>query len=368
MRVELIDTTDGFERLLQPWSELLQASDSNGPFLSPEWLHAWWTHLGESGHPQLFTVHDGDLLAGIAPFQLVRGPLGVLPRLEFLGLGFAGSDYLDVIVRRGCEAETARALADTLEASGRVLLLRHVRPTSMIVRLADHLTRSGWTAWCLEDGLCPVIVLQGQSWDSYLASLGRSHRANFRRRLRALTAKFTVVFERVQSDSDRRAALASLIRFHDERFGARDCAFLTPALRAFHDEATRRMLEGGCLRMYVLRLDGVPVGIMYGFMQAERFYFYQHGFDRSYEPFSVGLVLMGLTIRAAIDEGAIEFDMLYGTEPYKWLWAREQRALTRVQLFPPNVTGLLHRRTIEGERSMRMAARRVLTLGGARAG
>ena len=51
-----------------------------------------------------------------------------------------------------------------------------------------------------------------------------------------------------------------------------------------------------------------------------RFYFYQHGYDERYAAHSVGLVLMALTIRAAIDEGAHEFDMLWGTESYKSLW------------------------------------------------
>ena len=40
---------------------------------------------------------------------------------------------------------------------------------------------------------------------------------------------------------------------------------------------------------------------------------------------------MGMTIRAAIDDGAAEFDMLYGHEPYKNLWARARAALGRLQ-------------------------------------
>jgi hypothetical protein len=43
---------------------------------------------------------------------------------------------------------------------------------------------------------------------------------------------------------------------------------------------------------------------------------------------------MGLTIRAAIDEGAAEFDMLWGVEPYKFLWARDRRELRNIQSFP----------------------------------
>ena len=43
---------------------------------------------------------------------------------------------------------------------------------------------------------------------------------------------------------------------------------------------------------------------MYGFFYNRQFYFYQHGFDDRYSRHSIGLVLMALTLRAAIDEGA----------------------------------------------------------------
>ena len=66
-------------------------------------------------------------------------------------------------------------------------------------------------------------------------------------------------------------------------------------------------------------------------------------------------------------EGAIEFDMLFGTERYKWLWARAERPLVQVQLFPPHIGGVLHRRAAEAERTMRTIARRLLTTAGARA-
>ena len=71
----------------------------------------------------------------------------------------------------------------------------------------------------------------------------------------------------------------------------------------------------------------------------------------------VGLVLMGLSIRAAIDEGAGEFDMLWGTEPYKFLWARETRLLQRIELFPTHLGGTLHRHAIGARRSAGRPAR-----------
>ena len=73
---------------------------------------------------------------------------------------------------------------------------------------------------------------------------------------------------------------------------------------------------------------------------------HQHGFDDRYRTYSLGLVLMGLTIRAAIDEGTREFDMLWGVEPYKFLWTRDVCALQRIELFPSDLGGALQRRAV----------------------
>jgi CelD/BcsL family acetyltransferase involved in cellulose biosynthesis len=212
------------------------------------------------------------------------------------------------------------------------------------------------------DGVCPVVPLAGHTWDSYLASLGSSHRANVRRRLKQLAANFDMRFERVTADADRLAALDALAAWHGPRFADRggSTAFTTPELRAFHDEATRRMLERGWLRMYVLRLDGAIAAVMYGFLYDRQFYFYQHGFDDRHRQHSVGLVLMALCIRAAIDERAHTFDMLWGTESYKSLWARDRRLLHRIHLFPPHPGGRLHRCAIEARRQLGRLARTVL--------
>ena len=62
---------------------------------------------------------------------------------------------------------------------------------------------------------------------------------------------------------------------------------------------------------------------------------------------------MALTIRAAIDEGAAEFDMLWGAEPYKWLWARDAAdARAAFTCFPPHSAGLHHRRAVEARRRL----------------
>jgi CelD/BcsL family acetyltransferase involved in cellulose biosynthesis len=249
------------------------------------------------------------------------------------------------------------------------LRLDHLPEASLGAQLAERLVSDGWGASVAPDGVCPLIPLAGHTWDSYLATLGSAHRANVRRRLRTVDQQFRMRFAQVTSEASRRDALEALVGFHERRFGADggSTAFLTPALRAFHDDATRRALDGGWLRMYVLWLDDVPAAVMYGFLYNRQFSFYQHGFDDRYGRHSVGLVLMALTIRAAIDEGAQAFDLLWGAEPYKRLWARETRTLRQIQLFPPDAVGRMRQCAVTARRRLRSLARRVVPPGGTRA-
>jgi CelD/BcsL family acetyltransferase involved in cellulose biosynthesis len=207
--------------------------------------------------------------------------------------------------------------------------------------------------------VCPYILLEGHSFESYLEGLGSSHRYNFRRRLRQLQRGFAMRFECARTEEERRQALEILFQLHQQRFedrGGSD-AFHTPALVAFHREISEIALRRGWLRLYVLRLDGRPAAALYGFHYGGRFLFYQAGFDAAFAKHSVGLVAMGLAIQAAIGEGAREYDLLHGDEPYKSLWARSRRELERIELFPPTTAGHTHRLLRRGARA---AWRRVL--------
>ncbi|HET9361517.1 MAG TPA: GNAT family N-acetyltransferase [Vicinamibacterales bacterium] len=359
--VEIIDRPSDFEALRPQWNELLSASATASPFLTWEWVYAWWTHLGERSRLNLFVVRTGGQIVAIAPLRIARRPLTWLSSLEFLGTGAAGSDYLDLIVRRGCEAVAVEALAGAFQSQGLTLRLSHLPPGSLALRLAGQMEHGGWTSREAEAGVCPFIRLAGHTWESYLASLGSAHRANVRRRIREVARTFDVRFELVAGSADRLDVLAALAAFHDRRWsGDRgSTTFATPELHAFHQDATRRALDAGYLRLYGLRLDGQLAGAMYAFSHAGRFYFYQHGFDQRYRQYSLGLFLMALTIRAAIDEGAVEFDLLYGIESYKRLWTAETRPLGRLDLFPARVGGRLHRRRVDAESALRALAQRM---------
>ena len=52
---------------------------------------------------------------------------------------------------------------------------------------------------------CPYIAFEGRDFESYLETLGASHRANFRRRLRQIGREFEVEWRPVRDEDERRA-------------------------------------------------------------------------------------------------------------------------------------------------------------------
>src|SRR5688572_22260158 len=267
LTVKVIDDIRGFTALADEWRELLQSSRSDNPFLTWEWLHAWWAQFGSPGTLRLIVVRSGGTLVAIAPLRLVASRLHWLSRLEFLGTGEAGSDYLDLIVRRGHEADALRSIADCLRAQKLTLRLTHLPPSSLASQLAQQLADRGWTSSSSDDGVCPIVDLSGHTFDSFLNTLGASHRANVRRRLRAIERQFDVRFDEITGSDERHEMLVALAAFHARRYEERggSTAFSTSAVRAFHEAATLDALGRGWLRMYALRLDGRLAAVMYGF-------------------------------------------------------------------------------------------------------
>jgi len=349
--VQRIEDPAAFQALREEWDELLAASLADSFFLTWEWLYAWWTHLAGDRRLFLLVARQGGRLVAIAPLSLrARRVAGVLPlrSVEFLGADRLSSDYLDVIVRRGWEADAIPALARYLADARLALELASVRRAGCAAAaLSRALTQRRWRMLETPTAVCPFIDLSGHTWESYLGTLESKPRNDFLRLLKNLTKKFSVRLEPASSEPQRREFMVHLVRLHNLRWqnlGGSD-ALHTADLVAFHDEVSRVTLERGWLRLFVLWLDGQPVASLYGFRYGRTFYFVQTGFDPAYGRHAVGLITVGLTIKSAIAEGAEEYDFLRGDEAYKFRWAREVRHLATLEVYPRGAPELLYRRT-----------------------
>jgi CelD/BcsL family acetyltransferase involved in cellulose biosynthesis len=364
--VETISHDASFADLRREWDGLLQSSSSDCLFLTWEWLSIWWKHLAADRQLFILGVRCVGELVALAPFSIrppslsCRRPFSVL---EFLGNGNVGSDYLDFIVHKDCEAEALQALASHLADERFVFDWRQLKRNGCLAAgVASRLKAKGWSVSETRTNTCPFIPLAGTSWESYLATLGAEHRYNFHRKWKRLNREYAVQFEQVRTGEQCRESIDLVMKLHTMRWSQRggSDAFHTPGLAAFHREFSQVALERGWLRLYVLRLDGKPAAALYGFLYGRAFYFYQSGLDPAYGKHSVGLVTMGLAIKSAIEEGAEEYDLLHGDEDYKSHWSRDSRELCKLELYPPGSLGWIYRSSADLERRSRLIARRVL--------
>lgn len=365
--ITIIEDAGRLSHLVDEWTSLLENSDQDCLFLTPEWLTTWWRCFERDQWTlRLMTVRRQRQLLAIAPlFSRPRTTGRVLSHqsTEFLGTGLVGSDYLDLIVRRGEEEMVRVGLMEYFNHSKPLLTLSHLPARSSEADgMARELELNGWQAKRSTIESCPYITLRGHTWESYLESLGANHRYNFTRRLKNLRKAGVLEFDPVEKEEQRREALQAFLSLHAVAWQGRggSQAMQTARELAFHDAFSRTALERGWLRLFLLRLNGRPIGGLYGFRRGPRFYFYQSGYDPAWRKHSVGLVTMGLAIKHALAEGAEEYDLLHGTEAYKFRWAKETRDLSRVHLFPPSWRGWLCRASFEAESQGKHAARRWL--------
>jgi CelD/BcsL family acetyltransferase involved in cellulose biosynthesis len=365
MIVERIETTDGFAALRHDWNALLETSRSRCAFLTHEWLFAWWKHLAAGRTLFILTSRKQGNLVGILPLAVRRPQYSrMIPRsLELLGTGLIGSDYLDAIVMPGVEHEVMEAFSQHLLRAGMLVHLAAIRRGSSIVAdLATRLSDIGWTMVDTAINICPYIDLRGHTWETYLSTLGSSHRYNFNRRLKNLQRDHSVQIEIVRAPEQAQAALEAVIGLHHKRWSSKEPseAFQNAQTVAFHREFVDAAAAQGWLRILLVRIDGVPAAALYGFRYGETFYFYQSGFDPEWRRQSVGLVTMGLAIQAAIEDGVAEYDFLHGREEYKFHWASQTRELGCLDLYPHHSAGRLSRRAVDFNRALRQMAKRML--------
>lgn len=364
--VEVISDVSAFAALRPEWTRLLACSKSNCLFLTWEWLYTWWSHLGGDRRLWLLTVRTEDGLVAVAPFGLrPRFRFGFLETVEFLGSGCAGSDYLDIIAKEGCEDLAVAALGDYLTKQQHTLKWTNVRSNALAADLALELPRFQWTLSDTRINICPYLPLSGLTWESYLATLGSEHRYSFRRKWQRINRDFTVEWDSPRCSAECRQAIDITMELHNLRWAGRgrSDAFHTPELVAFHHEVAPLAFERGWLRIYLLRLNGRPAASLYGFLYSRKFYFYQSGFDPAYAKYGVGLLAMGLAIQDALNERATEFDLLHGDESYKTHWAPVHREIRRLELFPANTLGCLSNISVDMIRKARKMALGVLHRG-----
>ena len=341
------------------WDGLLARTTTTLPFLSWAWVSAWLDTLGSDADLELLTARDAadGRLVGVAPFFVEGRRRAGIPHtaLRFIGSGPAAPDHLDLLVEQG-RRDVAEARWSRLEEGRRwdLLDLDGALDGGFVADFA--LRRSGDPGGHQTTVPYLSLALDG-GWEAVQGRFGRSHRSNIRRYARKMddeagapvAIRMVADADEIGSTVDRLGDLHQQVRTAQGDRGA----FATDALRAFHRTMAVRLAEAGRLRLHRLDVGGAMVAAICCFRQGDTVAFYTTGYDQRWARYGPGRRVMAAAIRAAVEEGAVEFDFLRGAEPYKLAWGAEVEHDLRI-IRPTSRRG----RVLWAGRSLRMSLRR----------
>ena len=258
------------------------------------------------------------------------------------------SDYLNLIARRGREAEVVRALIEALSqrrlGGWDELVIPLMDGSRAIPEMLVHAARGrGWHAEAVETTRARYIELP-DTWEGFLRGLDKKDRYLITRTLRDFEtwADGHAVFHRATDAASLAEGKRHLLALHQERWeGAAGGTFRSPLFLGFHDRLMPALLERGALELIWLTVRDEAIAVMYDFRWAGKVSFYQCG-RRMDVPKQIrpGGVLLYHAIREAIASGMREFDFLGGEATYKKQLTATSRPLVTVRIARP---GLLER-------------------------
>jgi len=332
-RVSLVEALDVGPSV---WDDLLTRSSIRSPFMSWAW-HRAWAEGAEAGAVQssraVVLRSTGAEVEALFPFRIFRTRVRGLP---VSALGWAISDlgcpdHLELPA--SAEADLDALVAELDQMSWDLIRLDNVAHAAPnIERFAAACARRGWSVRRSPLWRCPYIELPA-SWEAYLASLSLDKRQAVRRRERKLRRERNVALvdygpARIED------GWRHLTRLHALRWEGggvlRDRAW-----ERLHQWFASWLAERHQLWLTSLDVDGRPVAAWYGFSVGDTIYCYQSGWDPRWRQCGVSMILLGVMIRRAIEQGYRRFDFLRGAEPYKLEWTSTARTCYEVLILRP---------------------------------
>ncbi|HEX8706245.1 MAG TPA: GNAT family N-acetyltransferase, partial [Myxococcaceae bacterium] len=337
LRVDVVHDLAVLAHMRAEWDELLDSSNA-GPFNAWEWIYPWCRRIAPDRRPLVFTVRDRNgTLMGLLPlgFEMRRVLGRLVGRLAFLGETHVGSDYLDVVARRGHEEAVTRAFASALRdthGSWDVLDLTDLREDSLTVQVLRE-TFPDLEVRVTDRYVCPYETFApGEPFEAFLKRTGR--RDNYLRRRKWLEKQEGYRIERTEAPGALAGPMTDFFRLHAQRWAADGGSqgIKGKGVESFHRDATQFLAERDRLRLYTMKVGDRAVASVYGILHRDTFIYFQSGYDPAWRSKSVGLVLVGETFKDAIEAGLKEYDFLRGTETYKSDWTTKQRRTVAVRV------------------------------------
>jgi CelD/BcsL family acetyltransferase involved in cellulose biosynthesis len=340
LRIRTIRDAREWDAIRPAWDALHAACRTASTALDFAWLRTWWDVYGDvygRDGLRIVTAWRGQGLAAVLPAYVHTSPVpGLAVRcLRFVATGEAEheeicSDYLDLLCRPDDGAEAAEVVWREIEAlAWDCVEWVDVPADSPLLVSGRHPGAARFSR-----GSCPIADLEG-GFEAYLGRLSANGRQQARRLMRE-GEKAGARLELVGADAAS-AAFEDLRRLHQARWAGegQPGAFAAERFVAFHRRIVARWLPEGRAVLGRLWLGEEPAAVLYGFVTAGKFDFYQSGVrtDAGGPLRSPGNLAHLLLMQALAARGVLAYDFLRGASAYKDRLATRQAAIAGLRIW-----------------------------------
>jgi CelD/BcsL family acetyltransferase involved in cellulose biosynthesis len=333
LSIRIVTTEPEFALLRSSWNALLQRSSENVPFLTHEWMGAWWIAFSAGRAMYLVTAWLGADLVGIAPLLVDQHGSGTRARPTLRFWSNAYSNRAQIIVGEPLD-EIIDALLRHLVHEAPDWDLVHLGPLDAGSRVTQAITRAlerAGVRYGLDDGIRSPFLRLPSSWEELLGQVSSSHRQTVRRKRRKAASQFR--FRRILN----REGFRHVLTVSEESWQHAGGTGLgtQPEVKAFYERLAAEAEQNGWLELALLEDAEEAVAYEFNLVYGNKLFNLKLGYRRDLARSSPGLVLKSHVLEDAIARGIEEHDFLGADEPYKLHWTAHVRQHCKVVIFRP---------------------------------
>lgn len=304
--------------------------------LTYEWISSLWeSHFGKSDKLTLIIKDSQDVPLGIVPLyvskeNVKRLKLRILRPISGLystsgGLAILGNEY--------------QALAELFHYIGKrqswdifEVYMEAGTPLESALKSLIETKRLKSTSANYESS--PYIDLRCGIKD-FLSSKTANFRSNLKRKEKKLLASGSVNLVICTDIEDVQQSLSEIFQIENKSWKLQTSTAITSVERrkAFYSILAERCARAGWLRIYVLKLNGIPIAFDYGLLFQKRYFMLKTSYVEEFSKLSPGIALRWYVVKDLFELGCLEHDFLWGTEPYKLQWSNGLRKFNIYKIY-----------------------------------
>jgi CelD/BcsL family acetyltransferase involved in cellulose biosynthesis len=287
------------------------------------------------------------------------GPIGLVPLVHWSGalhglpvrfvslLNAPDTAFADWLIVGRPEPVIEAVMADFCSRSDWDVMSLSSLPAASVTAKALPAWLAGRYRWQPLSPLHSPYLNTTGTWEQFWTSTSQRFKKTVRNVRNRLAKTGAISVEEHRSVAPDSAVFADLVAVSAQSWKASQSVAIAnmPGMAQFFRELTAHASAKGWLRLWIMRIDGLPVATEYQLEADGRVHALRADFDAAVPAdLSPGTHLSAEIIRALFAREAVyEYDMGPGQDHYKSRWACGYHELTRLRVFRPGVYGtLLH--------------------------